>query len=348
MRLRDQVALTLPTLFLRIILGITFLWAGTGKLVGTYAVTGNDAARLANIGVMPTEPVPDLPQAPDTDSDSDSDTDTTPEPTAPPPTNAQEPITDLVEPAAEQFDDATETIEQMIEDAKEDLPSTLPDLPPASELQNDQQHDQQYDLHSIQYAGTTYAATDFPDDMEVKQVYSIALMILKASDPGLTEDSTPIDPIMPAMFASNPWPKALAWAVAITEITAGVFLLLGFLTRFSALSVFCVMLVALWMTQFGPAIIQTNDALFGFILRVDNPWASASYAGLLWQLALTAMAGSVFFMGSGAIGIDRLIFKPSVRDPYVHGDPKAAKIKRNAAQPTPDRSEFDRTPNPTP
>jgi len=351
MRLRDQVALTLPTLFLRIILGITFLWAGTGKLVGTYTITGNDAARLANIGIIPTAPsdptaIPQLDSTPESTTDAPDQESF--EPSVPPTEDLQEPITEpTTAPATE---NATETIEQMIEDAKENLPETLPDLPtpPAEKLQTDQQHDQQYDFHSIQYAGTTYAATDFPNDMEVKQVYSIALMILKASDPGLTQDSTPIDPIMPAIFASNPWPKALAWAVAITEIAAGVFLLLGFLTRLSALSVFCVMLVALWVTQFGPAIIQSNDALLGFIPRMDNPWASASYAGLLWQLALTAMAGSVFFMGSGAIGIDRLIFKPSVRDPYVHGDPKAAKIKRNAAQPAQDRSEFDRTPNATP
>ncbi len=359
MRLRDQVALTLPTLFLRIILGITFLWAGTGKLVGTYTVTGNDAARLANIGIIPTAPsaqaaTPELDTTPESTADTPDQESF--EPYVPPAEDLQEPIsepatTPATTPATSSATkNANETIEQMIEDAKEkvkeNLPESFSDLPtpPASEFETDQQ----YNLHSIQYAGTTYAATDFPTDMEVKQVYSIALMILKASDPGLTVDSTPINPIMPAMFASNPWPKALAWAVAITEITAGVFLLLGFLTRFSALSVFCVMLVALWMTQFGPAIIQSNDALFGFILRVDNPWASASYAGLLWQLALTAMAGSVFFLGSGAIGIDRLIFKPAVRDPYVHGDPKAAKIKRNAAQPAQDRSEFDRTPNPTP
>lgn len=334
MRLRDQVALTLPTLFLRIILGITFLWAGTGKLMGTYAVTGDNAARLANIGVMPTAPAPAMP-------------DVEPDPESAEQDPADDPIGDPIDSSVDNpvdnpvdsiIEDTTDTIEGIIEDSKESLPD-LPTIPG---------NDQQYELHSIQYAGTHYAAADFADEMEVKQVYSIALMILKASDPGLTEDSTPIDPIMPAMFASNPWPKALAWAVAITEIAAGAFLLIGFLTRISAISVFAVMLVAMWMTQFGPAILQSNDALFGFILRVDNPWAGASYAGLFWQLALTAMAGSVFFMGSGAIGIDRLLFRPTVRDPYIHGDPKAAKIKKNAQQPAPDRGEFDRTPNATP
>ena len=346
MRLRDQVALTLPTLFLRVILGITFLWAGTGKLVGTYTVTGDNAARLANIGVMPTAPAPAI-------SEPESDPEQAPESTQQDPTDkpadepADDPTDDSTNDQADEqsgsiIDETTNTAQGIIEDSKEALPESEPDLPtpPSS--------NQLYDLHSIQYAGTHYAATDFAEEMEVKQVYSIALMILKASDPGLTEDSMPIDPIMPVMFASNPWPKAMAWSVAITEIAAGVFLLIGFLTRISALSVFVVMLVAMWMTQFGPAILQSNDALLGFILRVDNPWASASYAGLFWQLALTAMAGSVFLMGSGAIGVDRLIFRPKVRDPYLHGDLKAAKVKKNTQQLTPDRSEFDRTPNPTP
>ncbi|MBL4699242.1 MAG: DoxX family membrane protein [Phycisphaerales bacterium] len=340
MRLRDQVALTLPTLFLRIILGITFLWAGTGKLLGTYEVTGADAARLANIGILPTDPMPIAePTSDPTVSDEPTDN--------PVDQESFEPVIPDPEDSSYLDEQASQIIE-MIEDQLEDAAATPPALgdEPTSEIPVEDE--QKIQLQSVQYEGTHYAASDFPDTMEVKQVYSIALMISKAADPGLTADSNPISPIMPAMLASNPWPKALSWAVAITEIAAGALLIIGFLTRISALSVFVVMLVALWMTQFGPAVIQSNDAILGFIERYDNPWASASYAGLLWQLALAAMAGSVFFMGSGAIGIDRVLFKPTPRDPYIHGDPKAAKIKKSTQQPAPDRSEFDRTPNPTP
>jgi len=50
MRCRDHVALTLPSLLLRLVLGITFLWAGAGKIIGTTTVEGDNAARLANLG----------------------------------------------------------------------------------------------------------------------------------------------------------------------------------------------------------------------------------------------------------------------------------------------------------
>ena len=41
MRLRDSIALTLPSLLLRLVLGLTFIWAGTGKLMGTMQVSGD-------------------------------------------------------------------------------------------------------------------------------------------------------------------------------------------------------------------------------------------------------------------------------------------------------------------
>lgn len=346
MRLRDQVALTLPTFFLRLILGITFLWAGTGKLMGTYSVTGDDAARLANIGVMPisaAEPAPVItPEEIDesTDEPSGEPIDDTPD--------LNEQASEIIEMIEEQLDTTEQASESTTNPVSEPVvdPTEDPINDPADEPTIGENEIQ---LQSVQYSGNHYAATDFPENMEVKQVYSIALMISKAADPGLTDDSNPINPIMPAMFASKPWPKALAWMAAITEITAGIFLIFGFLTRISALGTLSIMLVAMWMTQFGPAAIQSNDAILGFIHRYDDPWAVASYSGLLWQLALAAMSGSVFFMGSGAIGMDRLIFKPTPRDPYVHGDPKAAKLKKNTPpEPGSERSEFDRSPNPTP
>ena len=58
MRLRDHIALTLPSFLLRLVLAITFLLAGTGKLIGTTKDSGDAAARLAKLGV------PFLPDAP--------------------------------------------------------------------------------------------------------------------------------------------------------------------------------------------------------------------------------------------------------------------------------------------
>jgi len=348
MRLRDQVALTLPTLFLRIILGLTFLWTGTGKLVGTYPVTGDDAARLANIGVMPTPPTP---------SESASEP-------APPPEQAPEPISepipeqtgqDSIEPVAVPADpdlneqQANEIIEMIEEQLNPPTQEPIQEPAKANQANESDKPERKVRLESVQYAGTVYAGSDFPEPMEVKQVYAIALMISKAADPGLTQDSTPINPTLPSALASKPWPKALAWIAAITEIVAGSFLILGFLTRINALGTLSIMLVAIWMTQFGPAAIQSNDAILGFIPLNEPIWSPASYMPLFWQLALAAMSISVFFLGSGAIGIDRVIFKPTHRDPYLHGDPKANKpTKGTATEPPTDRGAFDRTPNPTP
>jgi uncharacterized membrane protein YphA (DoxX/SURF4 family) len=342
MRLREQVALTLPSLFLRLVLGITFIWAGTGKLVGTTLVVGDDAARLANIGVMPT-----APSAPPTTTDPNDSTDTPP--TEPPPAAVDDPqvLDEATKPengpenepkSDDLIDQANEIIEQLSPPANED-----PDQPTTE--------DDKASLQSVQYNGTRYAAADFPEPMEIRRVYTIALMLSKAGDPGLTAESNPIIPTMPAMVASKPWAKILAWAAAITELGAGVFLLLGLLTRISSLGTLSVMLTALWMTQFGPAALHSSDAILGFIPRVADPWAPMSYIGLLWQLALAAMSLAVFFLGSGPIGIDRMLFKPTRRDPYLHGDPKAAKATKtkpadeSTAQ---DRTAFDRTPNPTP
>tara|TARA_R110002072_G_scaffold42064_9_gene117761 strand:- start:39657 stop:40691 length:1035 start_codon:yes stop_codon:yes gene_type:complete len=344
MRLRDQVALTLPSLLLRLVLGITFVYAGTGKIMGTASVTGDDAARLANIGIMPTLPV-EVP------AEQPEDPDAAPVIEAP-----TEPDLQVDPQTEEQAEDIVDEIKALIENSTpettpspEETPADVPEELPAPSALNT--NNTQYVLSTVQHTGTVYAGSDFPDAMEVKQVYGISLMISRASDPGLTADSTPITPIMPAMFASKPWPKIMAWSVAITEIAAGAFLLLGFLTRLSAMSLAIVMLVAMWMTQFGPAMMRSTDAILGFIPRADNLWASPQYQTMLWQLALVAMCAALFFLGAGAVSVDRLLFKPGHRDPYVHGDPKAGKPKKtpkNSTETNTNRSEFDRSPNLTP
>lgn len=343
MRLRDSIALTLPSFLLRLVLGVTFIWAGTGKLVGTMQVSGDDAARLANLGVdlniivsEPNQGEPErdellkpLPQDPVIDAPVE---------------------TPRTEPLANQADDIIEKIEDAIENKTEEPPATLP-TPPATNTGGTIGHlDPTYASWTrVQNNSNDRTASDFPEPMECQRVFSIALMISKAADPGLTPDSQPITPIMPAKLASRPWPKLLAWSAAITEIVAGAFLILGLMTRISAFSTFFVMLVAMWMTQFGPAAFHTNDAILGFIPRADDLFSPAAYGQLFWQLALASMSLAVVFLGSGAIGIDRLLFPPHSRDPYLHGDPKAtkpSKDKNPGMNPaTAQRTEFDRSPS---
>ncbi|MAO20099.1 MAG: hypothetical protein CMJ35_12285 [Phycisphaerae bacterium] len=349
MRLRDTIALTLPSFFLRLVLGITFLWAGTGKLMGTMQVSGDDAARLANMGVVLNPVTPPALADPQVEDPELVD----PEPTSPLPDLTDEPETplDAVEDGVE--DTMTDLQEQANEVIKKIEEATETPTPPSTggdESTNEAGVESigfnpMLDARIVRVQNTTgdRAASDFPDPMECQRLYSIALMISKAADPGLTEDSQPITPIMPPKLATGNWPKLMAWAAAITELAAGGLLILGLLTRLSALGTLSVMLVAMWMTQFGHAAFHTNDAILGFIPRADDLFSPAAYGQLLWQLALASMSLAVVFLGSGAIGLDRLIFSSHPRDPYLHGDPKAG--KKQAMNPaSAQRTEFDRSP----
>ncbi|MBO6740239.1 MAG: DoxX family membrane protein [Phycisphaerales bacterium] len=362
MRLRDSIALTLPSFFLRLVLGITFIWAGTGKLMGTMQVSGDDAARLANLGidlnVIEAAPAP---------TETDTDELIEPLPQDPPVTTDPSPADpdtenpDLEDPNLE--NQASEIIERL-NNAVDNPPANT--TPPAETPEQPTSDDPDANTPPntsgntigraitqgtrwtrVQNTTADRSASDFPEPVECQRVYSIALMISKAADPGLTADSQPITPIMPAKLANRPWPKVLAWCAAITELVAGGFLILGLLTRLSAFSTFFVMLVAMWMTQFGPAALHTNDAILGFIPRADDLFSPVAYGQLFWQLALATMSLAVVFLGSGAIGLDRLFFSPHSRDPYLHGDPKAAPKGQRKAPMNPataQRSEFDRSP----
>ncbi|MFG0247150.1 MAG: DoxX family membrane protein [Phycisphaerales bacterium JB052] len=355
MRLRDSIALTLPSFFLRLVLGITFLWAGTGKLMGTMQASGDDAARLANMGVVLDPVTPPALAEPQVDDPELVD----PEPTSPLPDLTDEPEKqlDAIEDGVE--DTMTDLQEQANEVIKKIEEATESPAPPPASTTDEPTSETGTEKMGTETIGTVRhhepmfvrvqnttgdrAASDFPDPMACQRLYSIALMISKAADPGLTEDSQPITPIMPTKLATGNWPKLMAWAAAITELVAGGLLILGLLTRLSALSTLTVMLVAMWMTQFGPAAFHSSDAILGFIPRADDLFSPAAYGQLLWQLALASMSLAVVFLGSGAIGLDRLIFSSHPRDPYLHGDPKAGK-KQTMNPASAQRTEFDRSP----
>jgi uncharacterized membrane protein YphA (DoxX/SURF4 family) len=344
MRFRDQVALTLPAHVLRLVLAVVFLWAGIGKIASTTTVTGDDAARLSNLGIRLTA-VEQLPTEPDLPINilPDSNDQIEPEP------DPDEPILDNSEDEQrlqEILDEARRRAEQADENPT-DEPSQAPiENPPVDpETENEFEtiglNAASFSMISVQLNTSNATASDFPDQMEVRRLYLIALLLNKCADPGLTDESQPITPILPGWLSSGSWAKYFAIAAAVTECVAGLLLLIGFMTRFSALGTLGVMLVALWTTQFGPAAMQSGNAVLGFIPNHGDIWNAASYSTLFLQLALAAMSIAVFFLGSGPVGLDRAVFGASKRDKYLHGDPKAAPTT-NARDP------FDRSPNPTP
>tara|TARA_R110002096_G_scaffold173781_2_gene347941 strand:- start:85704 stop:86738 length:1035 start_codon:yes stop_codon:yes gene_type:complete len=344
MRCRDHIALTLPSFLLRLTLAVTFLWAGTSKLVGTSTTDGDNAARLANLGVtfiqehpvVPTpktndEPIKPLPNSePEIDSDTDN-------------------LDTPVEPVIQKDQPANPATGQSPDQS----------IDPSAQLPIDPNLEQQTrsNLVSIRNIVQTTApavGSDFPQPVTYRNLYNISLLLDRAGSPGLTEDSQPISPIVPSWMGQGKVPVIAAWATAITELTCGAFLLIGFLTRFSALSLCVVMLVAMWITQIGPAAMQTSDAILGFIPNTQDPWNPGSYSVLLWQLAIVTMTLSVALLGAGPLSLDRMLFRPGRRDPYVSGEsrPPQPKPKPEPLPKPHDRGEFDRSPppqhNPTP
>lgn len=311
MRFRDQVALTLPALVLRLTLCLIFVWAGLGKILGETTVTGADAARLHNMGVSlsATAPLPTPPESPAPTRPLPENTPSTPQPQPPTQPEAQPetlPPSDLIIP------DQTD--------------------PPASPMALGLPGPRWI---PVQNARPVLSAADFPTEHRVQRVHGITLLLSRAADPGLDSQSRPIPRTMPEWVGADRWPVYLAWAAAVTELLAAFMLLFGVLTRLGALFVIGIMLQAMWLTQIGPAVVGRVDSLIGFLPKAADPWSPASYQTLLFQLCCLAMAKAVFLLGSGPIGFDRALFRSGER---------LERTQPNAKR----RSTFDRQPTDTP
>ena len=167
-----------------------------------------------------------------------------------------------------------------------------------------------------------YTASEFPDEFEIPRVYSLALLIHKSAyppakpaAPDATQSANAMMKLWPQRLAHGMWPVRLAWAVAVTEVVAGFFVLVGLLTRASALCLASTMLGALWLTEIGPAI-QSGKTVLG-ILPDRPPFDIDAWKTLLWQLSLFMSAISLAFLGSGAIGFDRKLFPPPPPAPPI-------------------------------
>ncbi|MEL7471982.1 MAG: DoxX family protein [Planctomycetota bacterium] len=288
MPMRESSAVNIAPLFIRLALGLTFIWAGLGKVIPTVPVSADEAATLIELGVTPAAA-----------SSSQPDPQPDPQPDAP-----EDP---LPEPEPE---------------APEDLPPADPDDEgePATDDQDGEPvvlaaaFRQPSDVDSASDSGAdtdapTPAVTAAPG--EVMRLHEeITLLLKRSSEPKYdAESGEQLDPIVPDFVGRSPWTKVLAWSAAITEIGAGALVLVGFFTRIAALGLAGTMGVALWLTQIGPAI-QSNATQLGF-LPMYTPWYDATqWVWPLWQLALLCAAFSLLFSGAGALSMDRLIFKP--------------------------------------
>ncbi len=267
MQLAKATAIYAAPIPLRIILAVTFIWAGLGKIVHEVPVQGEQAALLANMGYTFAAATPAKP-APQPD----------PEPTPEPAPTTQPDDQATPDPAPTE--------------------SAAPPLPPFLALQ-----EQTTATAGARTPATpAYTAADFPEPQKVKSLYNLAILTYTAAHPNPAADGTTPAPIWPEWAARDHWPMTMAWVAAITELAAGLLVGVGLLTRLSALALAGIMLTAAWLTQLGPAI-QSGTALFGFL--PDYPvWDTQAWQPLLWQLALFAAALALACAGPGSLAID--------------------------------------------
>lgn len=261
------LGLNVTPLLLRVVLAVTFIWAGSAKLFYPMQVQEQAAATLANIGALD-------PGFPPTGSPEDIAPETTPD-------EAPQTPTPPTEDAPAEADPAPQP-----EEASEPEANAGPRAVPA------------------QNTPSLYTADQFPDPIETSRAKGLVLLMHGASQPNDAGRA-----IWPTFLAETPVVIMLAWAAGITELLGGVLILLGFLSRFWALSLFGTMVVACWLTQVGPATISGN-AFLGFLpqpMLADPNWTKI-WNTLLWQLALMGASLAIFIGGPGKISLDGLLF----------------------------------------
>ncbi|MGE3108083.1 MAG: DoxX family membrane protein [Phycisphaerales bacterium] len=309
MRKRDKVSLSLPSLFLRLMLAVIFIWAGLGKVRARDHVDPESAAILANMGVVRA------PAAPSGGGNT---------PAAPLPASAKPP-----EPAeTTKPEKPAETPANEPTKKPEGKPTEKPDAPPdagrsgsaaglgvlALMVQEGTPGPKHLATPPAKPADQTspgaatppgHSAAEFPDGADVRRVNLLALGIHHAANPSPGPDGLTPKPTWPKSLGTGRQPVYLAWAVALTGLVGGAFLLLGLLTRLCSLGVAGVMLGAMWLTQIGPAI-ATGKTVLGFLPQY--PTFGEQWSHLLMQFALFMAAMALFFAGPGLLALDNAFF----------------------------------------
>lgn len=294
MRKRDSAGLAIAPLFLRLVLAVVFIWAGLGKFMGTFEVRGEQAAILANYGVIPNPHAPSR-AAPPINSDA------TDEPIAP-------------------------TEETPSDDAEQ---STGSDAGQQASLAVTRAATRLVALQADETPRVFATAADFPEPVEVRGYAGIVLALHSAIHPGFkSEDGLPRMQLWPDFDPDtdyDQWPRYAALAAAFTELVGGILILLGLLTRFSAFAIANVMLVAMWLTVIGPAI-QSGNTRLGFL--PDYPlFGTDQWTTLLFQFSLLGSALALLFAGPGTLSMDRLLLGGSRKAPPPP-PPKPAQAKK--------------------
>ena len=295
----NRAALGCAPVVLRVMLAVTFLWAGAGKVFKDGEFAGAEAAALANMGLslQPTrEVVAPVTKPPTAPSGAQPGTPTPPAPASNPAVTPERPIPLPGGPAPKK---------------DPSKPSKSPTREPGAVV--GQANGSGLPVAAAFQTGTTttttptatsgsYKPEDFPRAVAAPRLYSLAVLLHNAALPRAGEGGKTLAPYWPSYLGSGATPLYLAWAAALTELLAGALLLVGLFTRLGAFMVCMVMLNAMWLTQFGPAI-QTGNAILG-VLPAYEWWDPKPWTPLLWQFALLASGFALMLLGAGALSVD--------------------------------------------
>lgn len=300
MSARNSAGSSFAPFCIRMALGVMFVWAGLGKLLDHMSVQGADAALLANMGVL--TPGGEAPPA---------ISPTPPGEQLAPPKPAENPAAPQTPPAAPKPEAPREVPPgQSPQDPGDKKDPTGPGIASLAA--------EPFVLMRLQTTEKTYSAGDFASPVQVRTVYMLALGLHRAAHPAPHADGSVPMPLWPAFAGKDSWPVYCAWAVTLVELVGGIFLLVGFATRFSALLITGVMAGAIWLTQVGPAI-QAGTTTAGF-LPTHGAWerdaaGTPLYMTLMLQFVLMMTSFALVFLGSGGMALDRALFGGSSSPP---------------------------------
>ncbi len=340
LRRRDKLALAFSPVFLRLALGVTFLWAGAGKFLSEKRYTPDECATLASMGVSIPRGVPIAPQGVTNPGASQ------PQPAGVPATNpalaptipipdpprstqpknrqskpgkGEAPIRDVASASALDSDETTQRtlIAYQPEQAAPNLPAAAaatttarqPSQPNKPKPAGTQPSSTQTPSTQPPSTTTSSAPNDYPNGAVMRRLYDLALTMKRAGTPGSVKGS--VGSYWPSWLSGGSWPVVLAWAAGLTELVAGAFVLLGIFTRFSAFALVCVMLCAMWLTELGPAI-QAGKTFFYLVPSREEGelFSVVVWQRWMWQFALICSAAALVLLGPGPLSIDHGVFTP--------------------------------------
>jgi uncharacterized membrane protein YphA (DoxX/SURF4 family) len=306
------MALLLCPFMLRMVLGVTFTFAGLGYLFGTVQMRGADAAALANLGI-PVSPTSgkgpgsrgNFPPPAVTPSQRDDRTTPTFGPGVGPATIAEKP-----RDPNEQFRRTDpEPLPAATTEPRRGSPAPggtkpAPGTPSGGTAKPAIPSPPTVPAATSIEPARLYTAADFLQPVTVRKAYVTALKIHYAAIPP-TASANPTA-LLPTFLGEGMWPGLLAHSVAVIELMAGMLLIAGIYCRFWACLTGLIMLGALLIDQMAPAIRAGSTMLWVLPAPAEGQaWHDIDvYRALLWQLALAAASFSVMLMGAGAMALD--------------------------------------------